>query len=839
MRPTFIDGELTRATRLRRRHLMSRILPAALVLMLALLPWHAHASGSSAPPAPASPELDADPGGGDGFSTGLPVVTDLGQTTLSMNEGAGCTGPFAQGADRLAGLQNDDGGWDWPLDDGSPTTHSPLNTIGPIGMGLSQAARHTAEASHLDALEDAGGFLMAKTSSFSPSDGYLAAELDAVLGGTAFVDHVTTHFYDRLANGTYLRNGTLYDTAGYVALIRTVRASQGIGNLAAWDIGMGLVGAEAAGADTSAWLSGLEAEIDELDGSNYYDVIGLAGAVLGLAVIGADYDPTAGEHAAASSLADLAEILVSYQVDSGGFTWNQGNVSAGEEVIQETAYAALALSALDRDGYRSTLQSAAGYMLATQLPSGGWEQFPGDGENNEVTAEALWALAEVGVWPEVDGLAATPNPVAAGTSFAVEAVATETGPGCAAIDSVELRVDDGAWSDADAQDGAFDASSEPVEAELVAPSESGIYALCGRATDEQGNTGETSCVDLVVYDPSGGFVTGGGWIDSPSTAVAPGIVRDGEAYDEDWVFNDEPPNVTPAAYTTDEASTGLGSLHVPSITNDTGNVEKFILRYVPPTEVVLDAFDGFSIDFLVDAAGSNTNPNQFYVNLYALTPDPDDGGWYDCRFDFVASAGSTSSWTPLAFDAASVATAVGDKLGGGCPTRIEGLPTGSTMLFLSVNLGDTSANDTGSGGYFDNAQLGMAGDTTTWDLGEGLGGRATFGFVSKYKKGASTPSGATQFRFDAAGLSFHSTSYDWLVINQGGARAQYKGSGTVNGQPAPNGSDYRFMLWAGDDDPDTFRMKIWWEDAGDDPVVYDNGADQAIGGGNIVVHKGK
>ena len=41
---------------------------------------------------------------------------------------------------------------------------------------------------------------------------------------------------------------------------------------------------------------------------------------------------------------------------------------------------------------------------------------------------------------------------------------------------------------------------------------------------------------------------------------------------------------------------------------------------------------------------------------------------------------------------------------------------------------------------------------------------------------------------------------------------------------------------AGGTSPDTFRIKIWWEDEAGEHVVYDNGMDQAIGGGNIVVH---
>ena len=305
----------------------------------------------------------------------------------------------ASGADRLAALQNDDGGWDWPLDDGNPANASPANTVGPIAMGLAQAYIRTGDPDHLTALQNAGGFLLAKTNTFSPSDGYLAAMLDQVLGGTAYTDHVTTYFYDQLAAGTYDRNGlgTLYDTASYVQMIRDARFNQGIANLAAWDIGMGLVGAASAGAGTAEWIAGVKAEIDELDGAAYYDVIGLAGAVYGLAFVGEDFDPTAGEHAAAGSLGDLAAILAGYQIAGGGFTWNSNYLNPGEgnETIQETAYAILALNEVDRTGYLVEIQGAADYMRGVQLVTGGWENYAGSGENNEITAEALWGHAVV------------------------------------------------------------------------------------------------------------------------------------------------------------------------------------------------------------------------------------------------------------------------------------------------------------------------------------------------------------------------------------------------------------------------------------------------------------
>ena len=123
-----------------------------------------------------------------------------------------------------------------------------------------------------------------------------------------------------------------------------------------------------------------------------------------------------------------------------------------------------------------------------------------------------------------------------------------------------------------------------------------------------------------------------------------------------------------------------------------------------------------------------------------------------------------------------------------------------------------------------------------------LTGKANFGFVSKYKKGQSTPTGNTEFQFKAGDLNFHSDSYDWLVI--AGKKAMYKGTGTINGE-----GNYGFMLSAIDakltpsTDVDLFRIKIWDKDT--EEIVYDNllGADDdadpttAIGGGNIVIHK--
>src|SRR2546426_1330468 len=121
-----------------------------------------------------------------------------------------------------------------------------------------------------------------------------------------------------------------------------------------------------------------------------------------------------------------------------------------------------------------------------------------------------------------------------------------------------------------------------------------------------------------------------------------------------------------------------------------------------------------------------------------------------------------------------------------------------------------------------------------------LTGKATFGFNSKYQNGANVPTGNTEFNFKVANLNFHSTSYDWLVV--AGAKAQFKGTGTINGA-----GSYKFMLTAidgainGGGGIDKFRIKITDSNNG---LVYDNllnapdsvDPTAVLGGGNIIIH---
>jgi hypothetical protein len=117
-----------------------------------------------------------------------------------------------------------------------------------------------------------------------------------------------------------------------------------------------------------------------------------------------------------------------------------------------------------------------------------------------------------------------------------------------------------------------------------------------------------------------------------------------------------------------------------------------------------------------------------------------------------------------------------------------------------------------------------------------LTGKANFGFMSQYKKGAIVPTGNAQLKFKTAGLNFKSSSYDWLVVT-GNDTAKFKGSGTVNGEVADDGQLFKFIIWAKDSAPDKFRIKIWYDKPQGEEVVYDNGSEQPIGDGSIVIHK--
>ncbi|HEX5829094.1 MAG TPA: PKD domain-containing protein [Candidatus Limnocylindrales bacterium] len=147
-----------------------------------------------------------------------------------------------------------------------------------------------------------------------------------------------------------------------------------------------------------------------------------------------------------------------------------------------------------------------------------------------------------------------------------------------------------------------------------------------------------------------------------------------------------------------------------------------------------------------------------------------------------------------------------------------------------------------TGGGFVNV---VAGSCKLTDVCGTATGKANFGFVSQYKKGASVPTGQTEFQFQAGNLNFHSEAYQSLVVS--GWKAQYRGTGKINGV-----AGYSFTVTAydgqatGGDKIDRFRIKIW-KTSEPSEVVFDNrwgssddmdvANPQELAGGSIVIHK--
>jgi hypothetical protein len=217
------------------------------------------------------------------------------------------------------------------------------------------------------------------------------------------------------------------------------------------------------------------------------------------------------------------------------------------------------------------------------------------------------------------------------------------------------------------------------------------------------------------------------------------------------------------------------------------------------------------VNYVVNASVPFTDPDQ--LDTHTATWDWGDSGTSDGTVTEADGSGTiTGSHAYTTPGVYTVSVTVQDNFG-----------NSDTATYEFVVVYDPNVGFVTGGGWIDSPAGAYVADPA-------LSGKATFGFVSKYKKGTTVPDGNTQFQFHAAGFNFSSTSYEWLVV--AGKKAQFKGKGSINGE-----GEYTFLLTAEDGSPDTFRIKIWYEDTSGEHVVYDNGSQQALGGGSITVHK--
>ena len=204
--------------------------------------------------------------------------------------------------------------------------------------------------------------------------------------------------------------------------------------------------------------------------------------------------------------------------------------------------------------------------------------------------------------------------------------------------------------------------------------------------------------------------------------------------------------------------------------------------------------------------------------------------WYDSTPDAVVTAAGTGNGSCSANHTYQLSNVYPVEV------TVTDDDTGSAKSYFQYVVVYDATNGFVTGGGWINSPSGA------YVANAALVGKANFGFVSKYQKGANVPTGNTEFQFQTANFNFKSTVYEWLVI--AGAKAQYKGSGTINGS-----GDYGFMLTAidgkvnGGGGVDKFRLKVWDKPTGN--ILYDNQLGAAdtgdptttLGGGSIVIHK--
>jgi hypothetical protein len=378
--------------------------------------------------------------------------------------------------------------------------------------------------------------------------------------------------------------------------------------------------------------------------------------------------------------------------------------------------------------------------------------------------------------------------------------------------------------------------------------------------------------EYVLYDPwigQAGMVTGGGWIDSPAGAyklhdMDVETVAFFNGFETDiagWDVFGAPFDAVRVSSGTNGIASASGDWHAESgtaVTNWGGYNSEFPAGgYSTSVDIYLNVDGAFSNDTRFDWTSAINRPDGEHRRDFAFNGgfySDDDGSPGSGLNRFIVSAsnntGRANSYPKNpGRDPIAIATT------GWYTLQHRFYDSGGGILAVDLSILDSTGNvintwtlsdptdvigDTVGGnryGWFATNEFPfLAIDNSVRKEINGPTGRANFGFVAKKTKKNVTPDGNTQFMFKAGDLNFHSNEYDWLVVNKNDLRAQFKGRGTINGEGV-----YEFMLWTTDGDPndsdDTFRIRIWEEDEyGTETDIYDNGTEQAIAGGSVVVH---
>ncbi len=335
----------------------------------------------------------------------------LAAACLLLAGAAGIAQSTEDAGDWLAGQQDEDGWFPW-FPGGGPTT----NTQGPSALGLLAAYFHTELEGYMDRALLSGEYILDSlylpdggvsnwsdgTPRIAMHDPLFLEAMGLATGESVYTDFLSTYYWDALEAGTY--GDANHTAASLGSSVVAARTGGGIGQLSMWDIAPAAIAAHVAGRTDvrdgfmGAILEGLEAA----PGPGTYDVIGLAGAVWASALTGVDLNPTAGRYAGMNTEQLAAELAgMTTSANPGAFMWRSDaedwfpdDPTNGD--LQSTAFAIMALYALDADQYAEQIAHGVAFIRSLQLGDGAFDSWLGrNNPNVEAHAEGLTAIAAV------------------------------------------------------------------------------------------------------------------------------------------------------------------------------------------------------------------------------------------------------------------------------------------------------------------------------------------------------------------------------------------------------------------------------------------------------------
>lgn len=302
-----------------------------------------------------------------------------------------------------------------------------------------------------------------------------------------------------------------------------------------------------------------------------------------------------------------------------------------------------------------------------------------------------------------------------------------------------------------------DSNSDDEKTQTVCLAKGVVTKVSGSTTELVGSS-QFPCLDPTYVQTAQGWVECGAYYANPADLSALTLATvdfleagEGTTWDEPLFFNsNDVLNTASFQISTEQASPN--SFNGSSFKGSVGTsnaINKVTLQFMdlsPLADIALaldptstfqynanlfnepaSSIESIQYDFYPAVCNGLTNCyKQFYLNIYLRSSarafgDTTSGAWRDCNLAYVPPSGPEGQWTTFKIDANTPVTQARD-----CPANFAtlgeaqeaGYVLGTNLgLIYLLSMGDTSANDNGLVGYFDNLRLKLVGeDVRIYDL---------------------------------------------------------------------------------------------------------------------------